>query len=172
LAVVSPNAGDGKTFFAANLAITLAQLGGRTLLIDGDMREPRQHEVFNLDNPAGLAGILSGRAEREVVQQVPGVPGLFLLPVGSTPPNPLELLERPAFGLLLLELIGKFDYVVVDTPAAQYGADAAVIAERCGASLMLARQDVTGIASLEEFALELADDESTVAGVVINGARS
>jgi chain length determinant protein tyrosine kinase EpsG len=171
LAVISPNAGDGKTFFAANLAVALAQLGGRTLLIDADMRGPRLHEVFNLANPAGLAGILSGRSEREVVQPVPGVPGLFLLPVGNTPPNPLELVERPAFGLLLGELTAKFDYVVVDTPAAQYGADAAVIAERCGASVMLVRQDASRIAVVEEFAIELADDPPTLSGVVMNGYR-
>jgi chain length determinant protein tyrosine kinase EpsG len=172
LAVVSPNAGDGKTYFAANLAVTLAQLGGRTLLIDADMRGPRQHEVFNLGNPAGLAGILSGRGERDVVQQVPGVPGLFLLPVGSTPPNPLELVERPAFGLLMRALIAKFDYVVVDTPAAQYGADASVIAQRCGASIMLVRKDITAIAAVAEMTLELADEHSPLTGVVMNGFRS
>ena len=172
LAVVSPNAGDGKTYFAANLAVTLAQLGGRTLLIDADMRGPRQHEVFNLDNPAGLAGLLSGRADNPVVRPVPGVLGLFLLPVGGTPPNPLELVERPAFGLLMRELTAKFDHVVVDTPAAQYGSDAAVIADRCGASLMLARKDVTHVAAAEELALELADDASRLAGVVMNGYRA
>ena len=74
------------------------------------------------------------------MQQVPGVPGLFLLPVGVTPPNPLELVERPAFGLLMRELTSKFDHVVVDTPAAEYGADAAVIAARCGAALVVARK--------------------------------
>ena len=173
LAIVSPNAGDGKTFFAANLAVSLAQLGGRTLLIDADMRGPRQHEVFNLTNSAGLAGILSGRApESAVVQQVPGVPGLFLLPVGNTPPNPLELVERPAFGLLMRELMTKFDYVVVDTPAAQYGADAAVIAARCGASLMLARRDFSRIAAVEEMAIQLADDQPKLAGVVVNSYRA
>ena len=173
LAVVSPNARDGKTFFAANLAVSLAQLGGRTLLIDADMRGPRQHEVFNLANAAGLASILSGRApERAVVQQVPGVPGLFLLPVGNTPPNPLELVERPAFGLLLSELTAKFDYVVVDTPAAEYGADAAVIAERCGASLMLARKDVSRIAAVERMAIGLAEDHPKLAGVVVNSYRT
>ena len=173
LAIVSPNAGDGKTFFAANLAVALAQLGGRTLLIDADMRGPRQHEVFNLPNDAGLAGILSGRTpETPVVQPVPGVPGLFLLPVGNTPPNPLELVERPAFGLLMHELTAKFDYVVVDTPAAQYGADATVIADRCGASLMLARQDFSRIAAVEEMAIELADDQPKLAGVVVNSYRT
>ena len=173
LAIVSPNAGDGKTFFAANLAVTLAQLGGRTLLIDADMRGPRQHEVFNLSNPAGLAGILSGRApESSLIRQVPGIPGLFLLPVGNTPPNPLELVERPAFGLLMRELTAKFDYVVVDTPAAQFGVDASVIAERCGASLMLARQNVSSIAALEKMAheltTELADARPKLAGIVLN----
>lgn len=173
LAVVSPNSGDGKTFFAANLAISLAQLGGRTLLVDADLRGPRQHEVFNLPNEIGLAGILSGRTtETPVVQQVPDVSGLFVLPVGNTPPNPLELVERPAFGLLINELAAKFDYVVVDTPAAQYGSDAAVIADRCGASLMLARRDVTRIAAVQEMVIELADDHSKLAGVVVNSYRT
>ena len=74
LAVISPNSGDGKTYFAANLAVTLAQLGGRTLLVDADLRGPRQHAVFGIDNSAGLSGILSGRAEAKVIQQVVGVP--------------------------------------------------------------------------------------------------
>ena len=130
LAVISPDAGDGKTYCAANLAVTLAQLGGRTLLVDADMRGPRVHEVFGLPNRAGLSSILSGRADSQVIQQVPGVPSLFILPVGTTPPNPLELVERPAFGLLMRELATKFDHVVVDTPAAVHGADAMVIAAR------------------------------------------
>jgi polysaccharide biosynthesis transport protein len=173
LAIVSPNAGDGKTFFAANLAVTLAQLGGRTLLVDADMRGPRQHEVFNIGNAAGLAGILSGRSpESSLIQHVPGIPGLFVLPVGNTPPNPLELVERPAFGLLMRELTSKFDYVVVDTPAAQFGVDASVIAERCGASLMLARLNVSRIDAVEEMAIELADEQPQLAGVVMNSYRS
>lgn len=173
LAVISPNAGDGKTFFAANLAISLAQLGGRTLLIDADLRGPRQHEVFNLNNAAGLAGILSGRSPGSpVVQAVPGVPGLFVLPVGNTPPNPLELVERPAFGLLLRALTLKFDYVVVDTPAAQYGADAAVIADRCGASLMLARQGVSSIAAVQEMAIQVAGETPQLTGVVMNSYKA
>lgn len=171
LAVVSPNAGDGKSYVAANLAVTLAQLGGRTLLVDADMRGPRQHEVFKLDNTVGLAGILSGRVDGPVVQQVPGVPGLHVLPVGSPPPNPLELVERPAFALLLGEFVGKFDHVIVDTPAAQYGVDAAVIAECCGAALMLARKDVSSMAAIEDLAIELGESPSMLAGVVLNAYR-
>ena len=168
LAIVSPDSGDGKTFFAANLAVTLAQLGGRTLLIDADMRGPRQHEVFNLPNKSGLSGILSGRAQSQVVQQVPGVSSLFLLPVGITPPNPLELVERPAFGLLIRELTSKFDHVVVDTPAAIYGSDSAVIASRCGAALVVARKEQARVATLQDLVGILAEGPAKLAGVLFN----
>lgn len=168
IAVVSPESGDGKTFFAANLAVVLAQLGGRTLLVDADLRHPRQHEVFGLDNKAGLSGILSGRAEAKVIQQAAGVPSLFVLPVGITPPNPLELVERPAFGLLIRELLSKFDHVVVDTPAACYGSDSAVIAARCGAALVVARKNQARIMALQDLVANLAETPTQVAGVVFN----
>ena len=168
LAVISPNAGDGKTYTATNLAVTLAQLGGRTLLVDADMRSPRVHEVFQLGNQAGLSSILSGRADKQVIQQVAAIPSLFVLPVGTTPPNPQELVERPAFGLLLRELVSKFDHVVVDTPAAVHGADAAVIAAKCGAALVLARKDVSRSAALRELVASLAGAPVKLAGVVFN----
>ena len=168
LAVVSPNSGDGKTFFAANLAVTLAQLGGRTLLVDADLRAPRLHEVFNVPNEAGLSGILSGRAERRVVNQVPAVRGLYLLPVGVTPPNPLELVERPAFGLLVHKLIKKFDHVVLDTSAAEYGEDAAVVAARCGAALVVARKHSARVALLKDLAETLHRCPDTMASVILN----
>jgi chain length determinant protein tyrosine kinase EpsG len=168
LAVISPESGDGKSYCASNLAVALAQLGGRTLLVDADMRGPRIHEIFNLRNAAGLSGILSGRADKQVIQQVPGIPSLFVLPVGTTPPNPLELVERPAFGLLIRELVSKFDHVVVDTPAAVYGADCAVIAARCGAALVIARKDASRADSLRELVAALAGAPVKMAGVVFN----
>ena len=168
IAVVSPDSGDGKTFFAANLAVTLAQLGGRTLLVDADLRGPRQHEVFGIPNNAGLSGILSGRTESKVIQQVPGVPSLFVLPVGIKPPNPLELVERPAFGLLIRELLSKFDHVVVDTPAAIYGSDCSVIAARCGAALVMARKNMSRVKSLEQLISNIGETPSLLAGVIFN----
>ena len=168
IAVVSPDSGDGKTFFAANLAVTLAQLGGRTLLVDADLRGPRQHEVFGILNNAGLSGILSGRAESKVIQQVPGVPTLFVLPVGIKPPNPLELVERPAFGLLIRELLSKFDHVVVDTPAAIYGSDSAVIAARCGAALVVARRGKSLVCSLNDLVANISETPAKISGVVFN----
>ena len=118
--MVSPDSGDGKTFFAANLAVD-AGAAGRPHAA-GRRRHAR---------PAPARGVRPRQQRRpvghpvaaaptaQVIQQVPGVPSLFVLPVGITPPNPLELVERPAFGLLMRELAAKFDHVVVDTPAAR-----------------------------------------------------
>lgn len=168
LAVISPDNGDGKTFFAANLAIAFSQLGGRTLLVDADMRSPRQHDIFGMDTSTGLSGILSGRSERNVIRPVRDLPSLFVMPVGTVPPNPTELVERPAFALLMRELVSKFDHVIVDTPAAIHGADYAVIAARCGAALALARKGSTRVASLQSLVGALSNTPTELAGVVMN----
>ena len=168
VAVVSVDEGDGKTYCAANLAITLAQLGGRTLLVDADMRGPRIHELFNLSSQSGLSSILSGRADKQVIQQVAGVSSLFLLPVGTVPPNPVELVERRAFGMLMRELVSKFDHVIVDTPAFVHGADASVIAARCGAALVIARNNESRVASLRDVVSGFEGSAVKLAGVVFN----
>jgi protein-tyrosine kinase len=168
LAVVSPSSGDGKTFFSANLAVSLAQVGGRTLLIDADMRGPRLHEVFRVDNTTGLSSVLAGHVDSNVIQQVPEAANLFIMPVGVTPPNPLELVERAAFRVLLRELTSNFDHVIVDTPAAVYGVDAQVIASRCGAALVLARKNESRVDILQKFVCSLTDSTARVAGVIMN----
>ena len=169
LAIISPDANDGKSYVAANLAIALAQLpGSRTLLVDADLRGPRQHEVFRLENRAGLSGLLAGRPDTHAVQQVGSVPSLFVLPVGIAPPNPLELLECPAFGLLMRDLVSQFDHVVVDTPAAAVGRDSAVVAARCGAALLVARQDYARADALQDLVARLSENQARIAGVVVN----
>ena len=168
IAVVSPDHGDGKTFFAANLAIAYSQLGGRTLLIDADLRSPRQHELFGVDNTTGLSGVLSGRVVNQVVHSVADLPSLYVLPVGTPPPNPLELLERPAFNLLMTDLMGKFDHVVVDTPAALAGADASVIAARCGAALAIARRGRSRMGALQDLVQLLQGTPARLVGALLN----
>lgn len=168
LAVTSPEGGDGKTFFVANLGVALAQLGGRTLIVDANLRNPRLHELFDLPNTSGLTGILSGRQEENVIYQAPDIPSLFVMPVGVIPPNPLELLERPAFRLLMGELLRKFDHVVVDTPAGTLGSDAVVIAARSGAALTLARKNRTRIKHLHEMVNQLSETTAKLTGVIVN----
>ena len=168
LAVVSPDSGDGKSYFSANLAIALSQLGGRTLLVDADMRGPRQHLMFGLENSSGLSGILSGRSDGTVIQKVRDLPSLYVLPVGTVPPNPLELIERPAFGLLMRELTSKFDYVVADTPAAVFGSDCSVVAARCGSALAIARKGTSRMGALEDLMAGLSTTPAKLAGVIMN----
>ncbi|WP_082680348.1 polysaccharide biosynthesis tyrosine autokinase [Paucibacter sp. KCTC 42545] len=168
VAIISPEHGDGKTYFAANLAVSLAQLGGRTLLVDADLRSPRQHEVFCVSNAAGLSNVLSGRAEAQVIQAVEGVAGLFVLPGGSIPPNPLELIERPAYALLMRELCSKFDNVIVDTAAASNGADACVVAAKCGSAIVIARKNTCKYESLQDLIASLAGSSVNILGAVMN----
>jgi chain length determinant protein tyrosine kinase EpsG len=171
LAICSPNSGDGKSFFAANLAIAFSQLGGRTLLLDADVRTPRQHEIFGLANEHnnnGLSGVLAGRAASNVIRPVEALPSLFLMPVGVVPPNPLELVQKPTFDILMNELVRKFDYVIVDTPAAEHGADARVIAAKCGASLALCREGKTSATAMQSLVKSLKSGSSLFAGSIMN----
>lgn len=168
LCVVSPNSGDGKTFLAANLAVALSQIGGRTVLVDADMRSPRQHQIFGVDGTSGLSSVLAGRTEADVIHSVPDLPSLFVMPVGTVPPNPMELLQRPAFNLLIQELLSKFDHVVVDTPALVRGADARVIAARCGMAIAVARIGATNMSSMGDLIGGIAAGRAQLVGVVMN----
>lgn len=185
LAVVSTRAGDGRSFVAANLAIAFSQLGANTLLVDADLRRPRQHALFGLQGKPGpsgvpglpessglpgLADLLAGRGTRHMVRKVPHLPGLHVLPAGAPPPNPLELLQRPNLAVLLGDVVRAFDYVIVDTPAAAAGADARVVATACGAALAVARKDHTPMAALQDLADALLRLRAHLAGVVFNPA--
>lgn len=168
LAVLSPDVGDGKTYVAANLAAAFSQLRGRTLLIDADMRAPRQHSLLGVDNNGGLSSVLSGRSRNDVVQPVPHLPSLNLLAAGPLPPNPLELLQGPAFDRLMDEMLQSFDHVVVDTPAGMRGADARVIAAKSGAALVIGRKGRTRLEALQGLLDSLAKGPAQVAGVLMN----
>jgi chain length determinant protein tyrosine kinase EpsG len=169
LAITSPNVGDGKTWFAANLAISLSQLGARTLLIDADLRTPRLHELFGLEDArVGLSTVLSGRVRASVQRPVRELKRLYLLPAGAVPPNPLELVQGPGFGMLMRELILKFDHVVVDTPAAEHGADCRVIAARSGAALTIGRKGRSQLDALQALVQQLGKGHTQFAGVVMN----
>ncbi len=103
LAVVGAGRREGRSFIAANLAVSFAQMGRRTLLIDADLRRPRQHEWFKLKQREGLAAMLAGHCRDAPITPIASIPGLSVLPAGTTPPNPQELLARPAFDGLLGE---------------------------------------------------------------------
>ncbi|WP_296509183.1 chain length determinant protein tyrosine kinase EpsG [Rhodoferax sp.] len=173
MAIVSPGNGEGRSFVAANLAIVFAQQGERTLLIDADMRaqpERGQHALFKLGKSAGLSAILANRAGLEVAQLIPGLPGLAVLPAGAMPPNPQELLGRPAFGDLLRVASQQFDVIIIDTPAGSEFADAEITAARAGAALLVARQNVSLVPRATQLARRLQDSGVALVGSVLNDA--
>src|SRR5438034_566062 len=168
LAVVSPGAGEGRSYVAANLAVVFSQLGERTLLIDADLRAPRQHRIFNDPDRIGLSAVLAGRADRTAVVPVSEFGTLSLLPAGARPPNPQELLSRHALTVLLNELGTEFDVILLDTPPAKLYADAQNVAFRAGSVMLLARKNHTRVADTTSVIRELGDTGVRVIGTVFN----
>lgn len=168
VAVTSCAAGDGKSFFCANLGVVLAQSGKRTLILDADLRGGRQAKIFGLPETLGLVGLLSGRVSEPAVSAVHGIPNLFVLPAGNMPPNPQELLESTAFALLLHELQGKFDHIIIDTSAQALGADFLVVAARCQSILVVGRKHRTKLRTTQKLIADCRAVGADVAGVVMN----
>jgi chain length determinant protein tyrosine kinase EpsG len=170
LAVVSPGPGEGRSYIAANLAVLFSQLGKRTVLIDADLRRPRQHEIFGVPGRIGLSAVLAGRAGWEAVTEIKTVPGLWLLPAGAVPPNPQELLARQGFARLISALRSSYEVILIDTPSAEACADAGTVAARAGAALMVACRDRSSVSRLASLSDDLRQFGVTIVGAVLNGA--
>lgn len=127
VAITSAGSGEGKTATSTNLAVVMAQLGRRVLLIDGDLRKPRLHEVFRISNRTGLVNVLAGGEDPSEVLVTVGVPNLNIIPSGPVPPNPSELLSSDRMRELLRRARGRFDFVIVDTPPVLAVTDATII---------------------------------------------
>jgi protein-tyrosine kinase len=168
LAVTSAERGEGRSWLAANLATMFAQLGERTLLIDADMRHPRQHRIFNIDNSVGLSALLTGRAGREIARRIHPQLRLFVLPAGIIPPNPQELLARPVFDVILDHFAAQFSLIILDTPAVSETADAQILAANAGNAIMIASRNHTRQAKLISAMEMLTDTGVNVIGSVIN----
>lgn len=168
LAVTSAERGDGRSFLAANLAVVFSQQGQRTLLIDADLRNPRQHEIFSLENRIGLSSILSGRNGAEAVQKVDALENLSVLTAGAPPPNPSELLGRPSLGKLLGELVTQYDVILMDTPAGEECSDAQMVAGRAGAAIVVTRQNISHVNLVGDLISSLAETRAQLVGSVLN----
>ena len=168
LVIASPEGAEGRSYVAANLAVTFSQLGARTLLMDADLRKPRQHEIFGIPPGHGLSSLLSGRTDTKAQFPVHGLNRLTVLPAGPLPPNPQELLSRPAFTALMKELQAHYDVVIIDSPPAKKYADAQSIAYRAGDALIVARKDHTSVNSTSKVVKELAGTGARVVGTIVN----
>lgn len=170
--ITSPDAADGKTTIAGNLAVAMAKAGQRTLLIDADLRKPRQHERFGLSNENGLSTVLASELPAAQAVQRTELDNLDVLTSGPVPANPAEILNSQKFGRVLAELGKKYDRVIVDSPPVLPVADARIIASRCDTTLLTLRVDKSTRKHAEAARDMLVGVGAKILGVAMNDMPS
>lgn len=170
--VTSSQPSEGKTTTAINTAITLAQSGADVVIIDCDLRRPRLHSHFDLDNTTGLTNYLSGDKNPDnLLKSYPNVPNLKIVTSGPIPPNPAELLTSEEMKNLLQFLKGNFKHVVIDSPPAISFTDAAILSTLVDGVVLVAMAGKSSIHLMRRFKQRLAGIGARIYGVVINGIK-
>ncbi len=172
IAVTSALPQEGKTATTSNLGTTLAQAGKRVVIIDADLRKPRQNKVFKLKGMSGLTNYLAaGMALRDLVQPT-DVPNLYLIAAGPVPPNPVELLGSEKMAALLEELRKVFDFVLIDTPPALAVSDALVLGPKLDGAILVVRGGKTSRDALRGARDLLDRHKIKTVGVIINNVQA
>lgn len=170
LALVAAQAGDGVSALAAELAVAFAQLGEPTLLIDSDLRQPQQHQLFRLGFRTGLADLLIDPRTSIAYAGVAGLPQLTVLSAGQRPGNPQELLSSVAFTQFLERARAQFRHVIIDTADASNSSDALIVASAAGSALTVARIDATPMPAFNGLIRALRSASVRIVGGVVNAA--
>lgn len=165
--VTSAGPGEGKSTTAANLAIAFAESGARVALVDGDLRLPRVADYFAIEGGVGLTDVLAGRIAASDAMQRWGRGALFVLPAGTVPPNPAELLGSSAMSSLLAELKRAFDIIILDAPPVLLVTDAAVLASRANGALLVAAAGKTTVPRLAAAVESIEKVDAKVLGTIV-----
>jgi chain length determinant protein tyrosine kinase EpsG len=167
-AIIGARSGVGATYFAANLALSFAQMAVPTLLVDANLRKPRLSSLFGVDSKTeGLVEALTHTEAHAPPVAVDIVPGLSLLVAGATAPHPQELLSSKEFLNLSQNAQRNYGVVIYDTPAALNNADAYVVASRVGSAILLGRRNRTKVTDIKAVAQALESFQCEVAGTVL-----
>ncbi|MBW4502121.1 MAG: polysaccharide biosynthesis tyrosine autokinase [Scytonema hyalinum WJT4-NPBG1] len=170
IVVSSSVAKEGKSEVAANLAVAMAQIGRRVLLVDADMRHPIQHHIWELTNAVGLSNIIVDQVSlKAAVQEV--IPNLDVLSSGVLPPNPMALLDSQRMATLVNNFAKEYDFVIFDTPALSGTADAALLSNLTDGILLVVRPGVVNLDSANAAKEFLTQSGQKVLGIVINGVN-
>jgi capsular exopolysaccharide synthesis family protein len=160
---------EGKTTTSINCAVVLAQKGVRVLLIDADLRRPSIHKTLGMGPRSGLSNVLTGSATlQQAIARSPMLPSLSVLPAGTPPPNPAELLASANMRDVLEELRGQYDHIVVDTPPTLSVTDAVVLSPRADAIVLVIRSGQTTKQALRRSRDILMQVNAKVSGVLLN----
>jgi len=171
LLVTSPGPGEGKSTSVSNLAITMAQMGSRVLLIDSDLRRPVLHSIFKVDRRIGLSNVLVGRTSIEEAVQKTEIENLFVMPCGTLPPNPSELLASNAMTRALEEMKTMYDIVLFDSPPIIAVTDAAVLSSRLDGVILVVKAGQTDREAAYRAYTLLKNVNSRVLGALLNGVQ-
>jgi len=167
--ITSARPQEGKTTTSINTSIVLAQKGVRVLLIDADLRRPSVHKTLGMGPRSGLSNVLTGSAVLEqTIARSPILTNLFVLPAGTPPPNPAELLASSNMRDLLLELRDKYDHIVIYTPPTLSVTDAVVLSQRMDAIILVIRSNQTTKQALRRARDILAQVNARITGVLLN----
>ncbi len=168
MVVTSAGVAEGKTSVSTNLALVLAAAGKRVCVIDTDMRRPRVHKVFELDNKNGLTMVLIGEAtlDEAIINLEER---LDILRCGPIPPNPSELLASSAFANIVAELRRRYDALIFDSPPAGVVSDASILSQRTDGVLLVVRAEKTHRALLDKAVRNLRAVGAEMLGAVVNG---
>jgi polysaccharide biosynthesis transport protein len=164
----SPLPGEGKTATTCNLAVTLTQAGKKVVVVDADMRKPRQHKIFNIKNTNGLTNYLTSAVKVESVIKETSIPGLFLVNSGPLPPIPSEILGSEKIAGFLEHLRKTFDYILIDTPPILAVTDALVLAPLADGLILVVWEGKTPRAALKKAKERLDLMQIKSLGVIIN----
>ena len=171
--VTSSQPSEGKTTTAVNTAITLAQADTEVVIIDCDLRRPRLHNYFDLDNNKGLTNYLSGERNTEnLIKQCHDLPRLKVITSGPIPPNPTELLSSNEMKNLLQFLRGRYKHIVIDSPPAISFTDAAILSTVVDGVVLVAMANKSSIHLMRRFKQRLGAIGARIYGVVLNGLKS
>ncbi len=165
--VSSSQSGEGKSTIAANLALAVAELGKRVLLVDADMRKPAQHSIWRQGNYEGLSNVLSGQSDYKSAT-IEIQPNLFLLTAGVVPPNPVVLIDSVQMSTLIAEWSNTYDLVIIDAPPLTVAADAAILGTQAGGLVFVLRPGVADKESVEYAQEILTQSKLKVLGMVLN----
>lgn len=170
IGVTSPTPGDGKSTTAANLAISLGQIGKRVILLDCDLRLPTVATKFRINAAPGLSDFLVGHAPIEEALRRNEKFNIHILPAGNIPPEPTALLESKQFASLLDALRKNYDYVIVDLPPVITVPDAVILAKHLDGYLLTAKEKQTEHRAIKEMLRRLQMAEANVLGFVVTGS--
>ena len=177
LLITSTNASEGKSWVTSNLAVAISQTGKRVIIIDGDMRKGRLHNIFRIIQKPGLSNYLSGVYDNEMGTILTGledyiqhtqIPNLDIMASGNIPPNPSELLVLPQMGELITDLKANYDYIIIDGTPCSLVTDSLILARIVDSVIVVASCKETKKKDLQRVTENIKNVGGKIVGVILN----